>query len=108
MKALDWDCILELIEPVPKSLEYVGIRAHQLTFPDTEDEANTFPCWLATISETQHRMTLYLKLNQPANNPEDYHLQAEVFKHKWAQLKDRSFPWKIQLSPFRIMLLKAA
>ncbi len=108
VKALDWDCILELIEPVPKSLEYVGIRAHQLTFPDTEDEANTFPCWLATISETQHRMTLYLKLNQPANNPEDYHLQAEVFKHKWAQLKDRSFPWKIQLSPFRIMLLKAA
>ncbi|MDJ0650248.1 MAG: molybdate ABC transporter permease subunit [Xenococcaceae cyanobacterium MO_188.B19] len=107
IQAIDWNCILEVIEPIPTSLKYVGIRAHQLIFPDTEDQTNTFPCWLATISETQHRMTLYLKLNQPANNPEDYHLQAEVFKNKWVQLKDRPFPWKIQLSQLRIMLLKA-
>ena len=107
IQALDWDCILEVIEPIPQSLKYVGIRAHQLIFPDTDDGANTFPCWLATISETQHRMTLYLKLNQPATHPEDYHLQAEVFKDKWAELKDRPFPWKIQLSQFRIILLQA-
>ncbi|WP_019503781.1 molybdate ABC transporter permease subunit [Pleurocapsa sp. PCC 7319] len=105
IKAMDWNCILETIEPVPELLEYVGIRAHQLIFPDTDDEKNTFPCWLATISETQHRVTLYLKLNQPANNPDDYHLQAEVFKDKWMKLKGRSFPWKIQLNPLRIMLL---
>ena len=105
IKARDWNCILEVIEPVPKSLEYVGIRAHQLIFPDTDERVNTFPCWLATISETQHRMTLYLKLNQPANHPEDYHLQAEVFKNKWLELKDRPFPWKIQLNPLRIMML---
>ncbi len=107
VKVIDWDCNLEVIEPLPKSLEYVGIRAHQLIFVDTEDGVNTFPCWLATISETQHRMTLYLKLNQPANHPEDYHLQAEVFKDKWAELKDRPFPWKIQLSQLRIILLQA-
>ncbi|MGB5631825.1 MAG: molybdate ABC transporter permease subunit [Waterburya sp.] len=116
IKAIDWNCILEVIEPIPKSLEYVGIRAHQLVFPDGNDEINndeinnheinTFPCWLATISETQHRMTLYLKLNQPANNPEDYHLQAEVFKDKGRWLKDRPFPWKIQLDSLQIMLLK--
>ena len=104
IKAIEWDCILEVIEPVPESLEYVGIRAHQLIFPDTDDHVNTFPCWLATISETQHRMTLYLKLNQPAHQPEDYHLQAEVFKDKWMELKDRPFPWKIQLNPFKIMI----
>ena len=106
-------------------MEYVGIRAHQLIFTkseeapsshlssngdggvsltDSEDGTNTFPCWLATISETQHRMTLYLKLNQPANHPEDYHLQAEVFKDKWAELKNCSFPWKIQLNPLKIIV----
>ena len=106
LKAIDWNCILETIEPVSKSIEYVGIRAHQLIFPNTDGEANTFPCWLATVSETQHRMTLYLKLNQPANNPEDYHLQAEIFKDKWKVLKDRSFPWKIQLDSLKIMLLQ--
>ena len=133
IKALDWNCTLDIIEPAPKSLKYVGIRAHQIIFPEIDRQAksqspslpvsqspsqssvvnlkqceiNTFPCWLATISETQHRMTLYLKLNQPAHNPEDYHLQAEVFKDKWQSLKDCPLPWKIQLNPLRIMLLTA-
>ena len=106
IRASDWNCNLEVVEPIPEALEYVGIRAHQLIFPETDNEPNTFPCWLATISETQHRMTLYLKLNQPAHHPEDYHLQAEVFKDKWMVLKERHFPWKIQFNSLRIMLLK--
>lgn len=106
IEAIDWDCILEVSEFIPASLEYVGVRAHQLVFFDGNDEINTFPCWLAAISETQHRMTLYLKLNQPANNPEDYHLQGEVFKDKWDSLKDRPFPWQVKLSPSKVMLLK--
>ena len=106
VKANDWNCILKTIEPIPESLAYVGIRAHQLVFPISSNDANTFPCWLATISETQHRVTLYLKLNQPAYNPEDYHLQAEVFKDKWIILKDLPFPWKIQLNSWQIMLLE--
>jgi len=105
IRAIDWDCTLDVIEPIPDSLEYVGLRAHQFIFPDTEEESNTFPCWLATVSETQHRMTLYLKLNQPPNDPDDYHLQAEVFKEKWQELKARPFPWQIQLSELRLMLL---
>lgn len=71
VKAIDWGCIFEVIEPLPTSLEYVGIRAHQLiltkfeeaplfqdgvSLTDSENEINNFPCWLATISETQHRM----------------------------------------------------
>ena len=106
VKAVDWNCTLKVIEPIPKSLAYVGVHAHQLVFPD-DDGINTFPCWLATISETQHRMTLYLKLNRPANNFEDYHLKAEVFKAQWRSLKDRSFPWKLQINASRIMLLSA-
>ncbi len=110
IKAIDWNCTLEVIEPIPKSLAYVGIRAHQLIFPDDQNEINqinTFPCWLATVSETQHRMTLYLKVNQPANNPEDYHLQAEVFKAQWQLLKDLPDPWKLQINVLQIMLLEA-
>jgi molybdate transport system permease protein len=106
IKAIDWNCTLEVIEPIPDSLAYVGIRAHQLVFPD-DDGINTFPCWIATISETQHRMTLYLKLNQPANNPEDYHLQAEVFKTQWRSLKDLPSPLRLQINVLQIMLLKS-
>ena len=66
---------------------------------------NTFPCWLAMTSETPHRITLYLKLNEPPANPQDYHLQAEIFKTKWELLKEMPFPWSVQLSPHRLMLL---
>jgi len=75
ISAIDWNCTLETIEPIPENLEYIGIRA--------------------------------LKLNQAATHPEDYHLQAEVFKDKWQELKARPLPWQVQLSPFRIMLLTA-
>ncbi|MFB2939280.1 molybdate ABC transporter permease subunit [Aerosakkonemataceae cyanobacterium BLCC-F154] len=108
IEAIDWGCNLKLIEPIPESLAYVGIRAHQISFPkdpNSEKSENTFPCWLAHTSETQHRMTLFLKLNSPPHSPEDYHLQAEVFKEKWASLKDRSFPWQVHLHPLRLILM---
>ncbi|MFW6316758.1 MAG: molybdate ABC transporter permease subunit [Cyanobacteriota bacterium] len=104
IQACDWDCILEVIEPIPDTLEYVGFRAHEISFPNPKVR-NTFPCWLATLSETQHRMTLYLKLHQPPQHFDDYHLQAEVFKDRWLELKARPFPWHLQLSPLRLMLL---
>ncbi|MGK7914368.1 MAG: molybdate ABC transporter permease subunit [Prochloraceae cyanobacterium] len=105
IRALDWGCILKVVEPIPDSLSYVGVRAHQISFTEDSDLDNTFPCWLVTTSETQHRMTLHLKLHKPPNHPQDYHLQAEVFKEKWAIIKDRPFPWQVQLRPLRIMLL---
>jgi len=115
IEARDWDCILETLETVPDDLTQVGIRAHQISFMDVpryyqiddEDVANPniFPCWLAEKSETPHRMTLYLKLNSPPTSPSDYHLQAEVFKEKWAALKFKPFPWHVQLDPVRLILM---
>ena len=104
VEATDWGCTLQIIEPVPK-LAYVGIRAHQLTFPEDLTQENTFLCWVVQTSETPHRITLYLKLRNPPTNPSDYHLQAEVFKEKWAALKDRPFPWHICLDPRRLILM---
>lgn len=106
VEAVEWGCILDAIEPIPESLSHVGIRAHQITFVDDANQPNTFPCWLADTSETQHRVSLYLKLNQPSTNVFDYHLQAEVFKEKWAIIKDRPFPWLVCLQPLRLLLLE--
>lgn len=106
VEAIDWDCTLRVIEPVSELLSHVGIRAHQLTFTNEPNQENTFPCWVARTSETPHRMTLYLKLNVSPTSPQDYHLQAEVFKEKWAILKDQSFPWHIRLDPLRLMLME--
>jgi len=105
VEARDWDCILKVIEPIPDTLSYIGIRAHQLIFTNNPHQENTFPCWLVTTSETPHRITLYLKLHTSPSSPQDYHLQAEVFKEKWQILKDQPFPWYVRLDPLRLMLL---
>lgn len=104
--AIDWGCTLQVIEPIPNPLSSVGIRAHQIAFTNQPNQENTFPCWLVQAIETPHRMTLYLKLNSSPSHPEDYHLQAEVFKEKWESFKDQPYPWHIRLDPLRLILLE--
>lgn len=105
VEAVDWSCTLQVVEPIPDKLSHVGIRAHQIIFTDNCNE-NTFPCYLVQTSETPHRMTLFLKLHSYPSSPQDYHLQAEVFKEKWAMLKDIPFPWYVKLDPMRLILMQ--
>jgi molybdate transport system permease protein len=105
VEAIDWGCSLKVIEQIPHELSHIGIRAHQISFTNDPNQENTFPCWLVRTSETPHRMTLFLKLHSPANNPQDYHLQAEVFKEKWLTMKEQPFPWYVTLDPLRLILM---
>ncbi|MBW3585990.1 MAG: molybdate ABC transporter permease subunit, partial [Cyanobacteria bacterium 0813] len=107
VEAIDWGCTLTVVEPIPKSLVSVGIRAHQLSFVSGCDRENTFACWIASTVETPHRVTLYLKLHSPPNHSQDYHLQAEVFKEKWRAIKDNPFPWYVHIEPIRLILMEA-
>ncbi|MEG4068675.1 molybdate ABC transporter permease subunit [Microcoleus sp. Pol11C2] len=107
VEAIDWGCTLSVVEPIPKSLVSVGIRAHQLIFVSGCDRENTFACWIASTVETPHRVTLYLKLHSPPNDSQDYHLQAEVFKEKWRAIKDNPFPWYVHFEPIRLILMEA-
>ncbi|MCS6960402.1 MAG: sulfate/molybdate ABC transporter ATP-binding protein [Pseudanabaenaceae cyanobacterium SKYGB_i_bin29] len=107
VKALAWGCTLQTTELVLASHTHVGIRAHQITFLAAAAEClpNTFPAWPVWTSETPHRMTIYLKLGTPPIDGDDYHLQAEVFKERWQELKDHPQPWIVHLRPDRINLL---
>ncbi|QIR38322.1 molybdate ABC transporter permease subunit [Tolypothrix sp. PCC 7910] len=106
VEAPDWGCQIQVIDTIPENISHVGIRAHHISFTKDPNQENTFPCWLARTSETPHRMTLFLKLHSAANHPHDYHLQAEVFKEKWATIKDQPFPWYLRLDPLRLILME--
>ncbi|MGF1513326.1 MAG: molybdate ABC transporter permease subunit [Elainellaceae cyanobacterium] len=108
IEASDWGCRLEVIEPIPDGLTYLGIRAHHIRFPKNPDQSNTFSGWLAAASETQHRVSLYIKLHTPPKHPQDYHLQAEVYRERWDSLKNRPFPWNIRLDPTDLMMMPAS
>jgi molybdate ABC transporter permease protein len=103
--ATDWGLNLSVIEPLAASHAFVGIRAHQIRFVDDLQPSNTFPCWLATTSETPHRMTLFLKFHAEPTHPQDFHIQAEVFKDKWEMLKQQPLPWLVHLNALRLMVL---
>ncbi|MBW4552828.1 MAG: molybdate ABC transporter permease subunit [Aphanocapsa sp. GSE-SYN-MK-11-07L] len=107
MTAIDWECNLQTPELIRNAQFQVGVRAHQLKFTQEPNPSspNTFPCWLANTSETPHRITLYVKLHAPPHHAADYHLQAEVFKEKWLEIKDQPLPWSIHLDPLRLMVL---
>jgi molybdate transport system permease protein len=51
-------------------------------------------------------MTVFLKFNTQPAHPQDYHVQAEVFKEKWQTLKQKPLPWFVQLEPLRLILLR--
>ncbi|NJO73686.1 MAG: molybdate ABC transporter permease subunit [Leptolyngbyaceae cyanobacterium RM1_406_9] len=111
--AIDWGITLTVLEAIPDRLTDIGIRAHQICFQPPEpsqqnhetQNSNLFPCWLAATSETPHRITLFLKFNATPTDPQDYHVQAEIFKEKWHAIKDQPFPWHIWLKPERLMLM---
>ena len=103
IEALDWDCRLRVNTPITANTGYVGLRAHHIQWPLEPGAPNTFPSWLAMITETQHRVTLYIKLHSEPNSPQDYHLQAEIYREKWEALQHRPFPWQVWLSPDSLM-----
>jgi len=105
LEALDWGCQLQVIDPPPSDLAYVGVRAHHIGFLRHPHPNNTFSGWLAVISPTQHRVTLYIKLHSQPESAQDYHLQAEVYQEKWDSLRSRPFPWNIHLDPLHLMMM---
>lgn len=109
VEALDWGCRLRVTQSIERKPAYVGIRAHTIDFVEssgaTASSDNVFLCRVVRSSETPFRITLFLRLQQPTDNSDEPHLQAEVFKEKWERFHERPFPWHVRLSPESLMLL---
>jgi molybdate ABC transporter permease protein len=106
VEAIDWGITLQVVEAIPHNLADIGIRAHQVSvIPSDANQTNTYPCWLASTSETPHRMTLFFKFNASPQDSQDYHVQAEILKERWQVIKDDPFPWNVRLDPLRLILM---
>ena len=103
--ALDWNIKLKTKETINNNCAYVGIRAHQISFTNQSKGINIYPCWLASYIEGPHQVTLLIKLNSPSENEGDFHLQVEIYKEKWNQIKGGVYPLYVYLDPKNLMLL---
>jgi molybdate transport system permease protein len=115
VEALDWKCRLRVSQEVAGSHALAGIRAHHIQLLESNggetgaenDAENVIPAWLARASETPFRVTLYLRLQEPAaRSGEEHHLQAEVSKETWAKVRGRAFPWRVRLPADALFLLR--
>jgi len=104
VKALDWQCNLQLKQPIADSINQIGIHNRAVIVVNTKPETNTFPVWLTKHIEFPSNVTLYLKLHSSPSDRQDYHLVAEVTLAKWRKLQDRALPWYVQLPAERIMV----
>ena len=102
-----WNINLAVDDGDFEQVTHVGIRAHHLKLMDqTAGTVNAFPCWLMETSESPHEMTLYLHLRRSPAEGDVPHLQMEVSKDEWADLKTKPQPWEVSLPSGRLLLLK--
>lgn len=107
VRAVDWGCNLTVDKKnKPSNPAYLGIREHHVTLVNKQDLVNTFPCWVAQAIEKPHTVTLYLSLNKPPVNPGDYQLEMEIYKERYAWMKDRPYPWLVQLKPEHLFFME--
>lgn len=103
-----WNIELTVDDVSTAEIAFVGIRAHHLKLANQASAAvNVFPAWLMETSESPHEMTLYLHLQRPPIDGDVAHLQMEVSKEDWEDLKARSQPWNVCLTSKRLLLLNA-
>jgi molybdate transport system permease protein len=110
VEAIDWGCRLRVAQPIARPPAYVGIRAHTIEFVESAaahgSDENIFTCSLVRSSETPFRITLYLRLLEAVGREGEFHLQAELFKEKWAQFREAPYPLRVRLSPNALILFQ--
>lgn len=105
VEALDWDCTLDLPEPVSHDKTHVGIRPHHLTFVDHQDQPNTIPCWPCKITEAPHRVQFGLYLHSPHKSAHTSLLWGDVYKETWQRLTSKEPPWLLRLDPKHLFFM---
>ena len=112
IEAIDWHCRVRVAQIPSAAPAYVGIRAHHVRFVDADERGeqaeNAFPCWLVRASQTPFRVTLYLRLIPPTKSTEkkdEFDLQVEVTRERWARLRDQPEPFRVMLPPDALFLV---
>ena len=100
--ALDWGVPLRVSQPHARA-QHVGIRANHIVFADAPGGENVFSCAVVGSSETPFRRTVYLRFGTAVGSGP--HLQAEVQRDRWEELKGRPMPWHVRLDPGRVFVM---
>ncbi len=105
LEAVEWGIKIKTGGSLTKHLKHVGMRAHYIRLASESDRDNVFKCWPSFVSETPFRVTVYLFIGNSPKGKEEYHLQWDISKEKWFDVKERPLPWNICLSAQKLITL---
>ena len=107
IEATGWKCNLNVKKHIDDHVKYVGIRAHHIKFQkDIEEKENIFSCYPNYVTETPFRRMVFIKLDNPPTEVNDYDLQVDVSSEEYEKLICRPLPWHIYIDPSKILLIK--
>lgn len=106
--ATDWGITLKVPKDKKtviktKPINYIGIRAHHLTFVNYKEE-NAFPCKLIKTSETRFGMTMIFTLKETGDLYEGV-ITLEMDKGLWERLGTQAIPPYIKFPEEKLMLI---
>lgn len=99
----NWNIKLKFSSKVQYSEGFVGIRSNHIRIANGICD-NIFPAWIADLNENPFRTTVYLKFESVPDDLHDFHVQWEVSKEIWEQIRDLPQPLKICLPPDNVFL----
>ncbi len=102
--AVDWGIKLNVKQNMDNNLKHVGMRAHYIRQASDKNQDNVFNCWPSFVSEGPFKVTIYLAIGNKPKDIEYYHLQWEITKEKWFELKKESVPWKIYIDSDKLLV----
>ncbi len=105
VEASEWGCCKLTVKNDCPDITHLGIRAHYISLAKESDETNVLECRPAFTNESPFKMTVYLIVGEQPLNDGNYHLQWEMEKESWYKLKEKPLPWKICLSPEKLILI---
>lgn len=106
VRAIEWGCDLEIESHSPGEATHLGIREHQIMLVEDCHLPNSFPCWIERISETPYTVNLYLRLKEQSVEAGHELMQVIVPKESYEGMKEKRFPWFVQLKPEHIFLMR--
>jgi molybdate transport system permease protein len=102
-----WGCSVQLPNTVTENITHLGVRAHDIQFAFTNGPVpNVFPCWLMEADESPYEVTLYLHLQNAPPQGAPSHLQMQVSKATWDEVRHKPQPWNVMLRPESLLPLQ--
>ena len=104
LNALDWGMTLQSDRMIPSDTQYVGIRAHYVSFADSEQEENTMLCeCIKAIEEPFAIFAVFRKLGKQ-DFTEDSEISFAMDIPVWDAHKDKEII--LSLPKERLLFLK--